>query len=647
MPGRTSAWPRVVVALVVAATLVACGGGGDVVVDDALARLSVAADIVDVRAGEQVAFRPGAVGEGLGGGDDVRTGQPGYAELAYRDGSLTRLDINAEFTVTDVAAEADAPTIRLELDVGRAWNRVADGADFEVSTDVGTAAVRGTAFDVDCRDPDNIGCVVTVVEGQVSVTGDAGDQVDLVAVQRVTVAPDGSLGEVEDLTLAQLRGDPWLGGNLAVDTARGFPALADATGPDTAGVDTAPVGYADVGVQDNEVDVVRDGRVRQRVVAGGPSEVALGWSFCNPQICGTSDNIVCVAGWNPTYRALQDVVVDPPAGYSLVRADIAVGATGAASRVAGVLTPQGWQGGTGGFAAAPTVSAGGGIRLALEAGGLEATYRRLPEFPDRPCAVSDERRDEILAEFGPVVEVGVAAVVIDVVWQRDTAAEDEPVEQVVQVGGAPQTITFQPAPSPPPLVTDAPVFVQDDEAWADTLAPATPSEAPPPTTPATPATPATDVPSEPPPPAFADVGTVPTILANAFVRLGHDVDPAVVASRLIDAGAWRPGVGASFAPFLRDGVVRFDALLDGAVQEATPTGIVDVLDDLAAGEAIVLAGLATPAARSMVLLTGYDAATDTLSVLHPRRGETTTTVRRLTTQLTTLHVMTPTPEVDG
>jgi len=105
------------------------------------------------------------------------------------------------------------------VDVGRTWNRVQelDDADdeYEVTTPVGTAAVRGTVFATDCASKRR--CTFTVLEGTVRVTPTDGDPVDVPAGQALIVTAGEEPGR---RTSADLD-DPWIVKNQDLDAQRG------------------------------------------------------------------------------------------------------------------------------------------------------------------------------------------------------------------------------------------------------------------------------------------------------------------------------------------------------------------------------------------------------------------------------------------
>lgn len=227
---RLQGAPRspLVLLLVVALLATACGGGddgGDATTDGgptasgapaSLAIIDPGVDVADAEAAET--FRPGEDGESLIVDDQVRTSDAGFAEVNWTAGALARIGPGSLYRLETLALEADAPQVTARLDVGRAWNRVEGGAidAYDVTTAVGTASVRGTAFDVNCTDR----CTIAVVDGVVNMTTTLGIDVEVRAGEQVTVEPTGIPGEVVPLVV-----DDWITDNVARDTARNFDEL--------------------------------------------------------------------------------------------------------------------------------------------------------------------------------------------------------------------------------------------------------------------------------------------------------------------------------------------------------------------------------------------------------------------------------------
>lgn len=247
------------VLLSVLVLLVACGGGASVpdVAESPTGRATPVAtattttapaaslDVIDTTVGirtvDTTTFVDGSDGDPLDVGDTVRTDAVGFGQVFHADGSLTRVDVDSEVTVTALDSTATRVDADITLDVGRVWNRIGEDPDarYEVTTDVGTAAVRGTAFDVDCReDVRDGGCLFAVYGGEVEVAPTADDPVVLVAYEYVFVAADGTIAEqgeiAPDLTTPAFLDGDWVRRNDPLDVAAGFDpieGLEDAPAP--------------------------------------------------------------------------------------------------------------------------------------------------------------------------------------------------------------------------------------------------------------------------------------------------------------------------------------------------------------------------------------------------------------------------------
>lgn len=226
---------RGTMALGLAMVMVACGGGDATTTDGASSEAVLGIYDADVEvAPGNTDFAVGVDGQGLDLGDGVRTDDSGFAEIAYFDGSLTRLDIDSSIVITRLATVAEAADIEVRLDIGRAWHRINRdiNSEYAVELPVGTAAVRGTAFITDCR---NEGCLVIVFEGTVEITTISGDVVTVNAGQQVQIADDGTPGEIEDIPAAAFN-DPWIADNMGRDVEQEFAPLGPGAGGSAVGL---------------------------------------------------------------------------------------------------------------------------------------------------------------------------------------------------------------------------------------------------------------------------------------------------------------------------------------------------------------------------------------------------------------------------
>ncbi|HUR48278.1 MAG TPA: FecR family protein [Acidimicrobiales bacterium] len=164
--------------------------------------------------GDQV-FKPITRPTATNQGAKIETDKTGMAEIAFFDGSLTRLGAETDYELSTL--EDDGPrAIVADLDTGRTFHRVAKltGSEerFEVRTSGAIAAVRGTIFVVVCTQNDE--CVIGVVEGTVeAISRTTGERILLHPGQELTVLADGSLSEIRPLDL----NDPWIVLNLGLE----------------------------------------------------------------------------------------------------------------------------------------------------------------------------------------------------------------------------------------------------------------------------------------------------------------------------------------------------------------------------------------------------------------------------------------------
>ena len=182
------------------------------------------------------AFRPARDGATLRQGDTVRTGERGRAEVGYFDGSVTRLDRETTFTLTELVSTPEESRVFAEHALGSTFNRVVEltgsQSRFEVETPSAIASVRGTTFFTQVGP--GVSELVGVLEGEVQVTGASGPT-KVIAGQGVTVSSGGDVSAPFVLTAAHLDSD-WLFYNLCVldhlqdACSRGRPEATMVTG---------------------------------------------------------------------------------------------------------------------------------------------------------------------------------------------------------------------------------------------------------------------------------------------------------------------------------------------------------------------------------------------------------------------------------
>jgi uncharacterized cupin superfamily protein len=222
--GRGDRAVRTALAVVLLSALGACGGGGSKPSSSAAAAadatLKIRDQAAELRAKAATTFAGATDGQALALGDTVKTNGTGFAQVNYRDGSLTRIDANGQFTLTDLSTAAQAQRVAGTLDGGRAWSNVqkvtSSDSRYEIDTSVATASVRGTRFNTDCTSTDG-SCSFTVVEGTVTVTPKGGTAVDLGPNESLTVHSDSTVTSNPTLTPEQLLTDSWIAKNIRID----------------------------------------------------------------------------------------------------------------------------------------------------------------------------------------------------------------------------------------------------------------------------------------------------------------------------------------------------------------------------------------------------------------------------------------------
>lgn len=171
-------------------------------------------------------FAEATEGESLVVGDQVKTDATGFAEVTYHDGSWMRVESEATLMIDDLADTDDGQVVSTSIDTGEAWNRVRELSEpedeFVVDTPVASAAVRGTAFSIDC-DGDT-SCTFSVLEGEVLITPDVGDPVTLTAGQSLTVTTGEEPPAPEEPGVEALSAEPFIAKNLQLDREQD-PAL--------------------------------------------------------------------------------------------------------------------------------------------------------------------------------------------------------------------------------------------------------------------------------------------------------------------------------------------------------------------------------------------------------------------------------------
>ena len=235
-----------------------------------LAQLNVIEASVEVKIPERGKFDQVGSGAPLAEGSVIRTDRTGLASIAYADGSLTRIGPSSTYELVRLRTEDRRREIVGNLDTGQTFHRVSkvtgSGSRFEVHTSKAVAAVRGTAFAVQCFT--SVTCEVGVTEGTVGVITPEGREVRVPAGQRVMVGADGELGALKPLS----QSDEWIAANANLDAAA--PAQTVPSTTDRDGEERLSLSDSD---NEGEDDTSYDGRSswsRERTTSSSEQESA-------------------------------------------------------------------------------------------------------------------------------------------------------------------------------------------------------------------------------------------------------------------------------------------------------------------------------------------------------------------------------------
>ncbi|MBC7545562.1 MAG: FecR domain-containing protein [Candidatus Sericytochromatia bacterium] len=143
--------------------------------------------VVQARTAGGSQWAPGRVRRLYAPGDALRTGRNARAEIAFLDGTITRLAAHSQLRL------AGKPQSFGRLLLGKLWFKVTkQHAPIHIETPGAVASVMGTELLVSVDNQE--GTHVTCLEGHVNVKGDVGDVVKLTAGQwtdvRKGAAPD-------------------------------------------------------------------------------------------------------------------------------------------------------------------------------------------------------------------------------------------------------------------------------------------------------------------------------------------------------------------------------------------------------------------------------------------------------------------------
>ncbi len=153
----------------------------------------------------------------------------GFAEIGFTDGSLARVENNAQFVLTALTHQDAVTATHTQLLNGDSWHHVQPLADqgdlYQVDTPVASATVRGTQFAINCTAGTT--CTYAVVEGTVQLALPDGTTLTLTAGQKITLIKDLPPPKIDTPGIPQLEQDPWIAQNLALDAPDNPPSTGE------------------------------------------------------------------------------------------------------------------------------------------------------------------------------------------------------------------------------------------------------------------------------------------------------------------------------------------------------------------------------------------------------------------------------------
>ncbi|MGH2686547.1 MAG: FecR family protein, partial [Actinomycetota bacterium] len=210
---------------------------------DQFATLHPLGGVVEVQNNGRGTFEAARDGQTLDTGDVLRTGSDGRAEIEYFDGSLTRVDFDTTFELTELSSLPNVPGSKIidaEQESGNTFNRVValTGSEsrFDIDTPTATASVQGTEYAVKVNPDGTID--FWVIKGAVVAVLENGEREVVGGHRGFTVTPDGDTFGPYILTNEQLS-DPWLVFNSCELDGGECPP------PEVAGVTIEPLGEKD------------------------------------------------------------------------------------------------------------------------------------------------------------------------------------------------------------------------------------------------------------------------------------------------------------------------------------------------------------------------------------------------------------------
>ena len=152
-------------------------------------------------------FAPAKVGTSIMPSGGIETGTDGRARLdLLPEGTIVRVGPNSSFTVPKIVEENGQPKTVIELLFGKVYILL-NGGTLDVETPSGVASVRGSLMRVE-YDPEKKKLKASCLEGHCSLTGEGGEEVNLIAGQFTYI--EGDFPPIDPLLIDSSEIQEWL-----------------------------------------------------------------------------------------------------------------------------------------------------------------------------------------------------------------------------------------------------------------------------------------------------------------------------------------------------------------------------------------------------------------------------------------------------
>ena len=193
-------------------------------------------------------FTKGKTDQKVGIGDTIQTDASGLVQIAFKDGSLTRLDHDTIFTLDKLVNTTGKRQVEGTVSAGQTWNRVqklSESESFQQKGNGATAVVAGTAFVTKCSLPTGTAftavktkkqlkklqksskCDFTLVDGKLTLNS-LGKSVPVDRGQSASVDAAGNAGNAVTVPPDIFYNNQWILTNLDLDDKAGIAEVKGA-----------------------------------------------------------------------------------------------------------------------------------------------------------------------------------------------------------------------------------------------------------------------------------------------------------------------------------------------------------------------------------------------------------------------------------